>query len=170
MWSLHGLGERTFARGIWVIWPRWPPRPYMVKALRKSSSPEPKGQLPWALVCRGSGPSKFVQAMTFGWPGPILWQGQIWSLMLLYEKKTVRKLFDGRNLQQMTRVTWGICLHKNSDPTVLSAPAPGLCTCIKTNKMFIKSDFKEIFLKLTLNGQSDKVFLLTSKFCPQGVV
>ena len=36
--------------------------------------------------------------------------------------------------------------------------------------MFIKSDFKEMFLKLTLNGQSDKAFLLTSKFCPQGVV
>ena len=36
--------------------------------------------------------------------------------------------------------------------------------------MFIKSDFKEMFLKLTLNWQSDKAFLLTSKFCPQGVV
>ena len=36
--------------------------------------------------------------------------------------------------------------------------------------MFIKLDFKEMFLKLTLNGQSDKVFLLTSKFYPQGVV
>ena len=32
------------------------------------------------------------------------------------------------------------------------------------------SDFKETFLKLTLNGQSNKVFLLISKFCPQGVV
>ena len=36
--------------------------------------------------------------------------------------------------------------------------------------MFIKPDFKEMFLKLTLNGQNDKAFLLTSKFCPQGVV
>ena len=25
-----------------------------------------------------------------------------------------------------------------------------------------------MFLKLTLDGQSDKAFLLTSKFCPQG--
>ena len=35
--------------------------------------------------------------------------------------------------------------------------------------MFIKSDFKEMFLKLTLNGQSDKAFLLTLNFCLQGL-
>ena len=35
--------------------------------------------------------------------------------------------------------------------------------------MCIKLDFKEIFLKLATNGQSDKAFLLTSKFCPQVV-
>ena len=120
----------------------------------------------------------------------------------------------------MTRVTWGICLHKNSDPRRLSAPAPGLYTCIKTwkimykiglqryffetcnkwakwqcfsvdirslstksclpvprgyihmekhEKMFKKSEFKEICLKLATNGRSDKSFLLTSKVCPQRV-
>ena len=36
--------------------------------------------------------------------------------------------------------------------------------------MVKKSDFKEIFLKLATNGQSDKKFLLTTKFCSQGVV
>ena len=36
--------------------------------------------------------------------------------------------------------------------------------------MVKKSDFKEIFFKLATNGQSDKEFLLTSKFCPQAVV
>ena len=35
--------------------------------------------------------------------------------------------------------------------------------------MCIKSEFKEIFLKLATNGRSDKDFLLTSKVCPQGV-
>ena len=34
----------------------------------------------------------------------------------------------------------------------------------------IKSDFKDIFLKLATNGQSDKAFLLTSEFFPQRVV
>ena len=35
--------------------------------------------------------------------------------------------------------------------------------------MCIKSEFKEIRLKLATNGLSDKCFLLTSKLCPQGV-
>ena len=34
--------------------------------------------------------------------------------------------------------------------------------------MCIKSEFKEICLKLAANGQSDKGFLLTSKVCPKG--
>ena len=95
--ELHGLGELKFVRGIWVTWPRWPPRPYMVKILQKYSR-EPKGQWPWALVCSigALGPSKCVQMMTLGWPWPILWQGQIWSLMLLYGKN-YRKSFNGRN-------------------------------------------------------------------------
>ena len=37
-------------------------------------------------------------------------------------------------------------------------------------KNYIKPDFKEIFLKLARNDRSDKMFLLTSKFRPQGVV
>ena len=36
--------------------------------------------------------------------------------------------------------------------------------------MGIKSELKEICLKLATNGQSDKGFLLTSKFVPQGLV
>ena len=57
--------------------------------LKKSSSLEPKGQWPWKLVCSigYSSTSKFVQMMTLSWPWPILRQGQIWSLMLLYGKK-----------------------------------------------------------------------------------
>ena len=38
----------------------------------------------------------------------------------------------------------------------------------KHKKMCIKSEFKEIWLKLATNGWSDKGFLLTSKVCPQG--
>ena len=59
MWNLHRNGERKFVRGIWVTWPRWPSRPYMVKTLQKSSSPELVGRFPRNLVCsiRDSGPS-----------------------------------------------------------------------------------------------------------------
>ena len=70
----------------------------------------------------------------------------------------------------MARVTKGLGLYKNSDYKGLSAPAPGLYTCIKHEKICIKSDFKDIVLKLATNGQSDKAFLLTSGFCSQRVV
>ena len=55
----------------------------------KKSSPEPKGQWPWNLVCniRCSSTTKFAQMMTLSWPWPILRQGQICFLMLLYGKR-----------------------------------------------------------------------------------
>ena len=37
----------------------------------------------------------------------------------------------------------------------------------KTHKNGKKSDFKEIFFKLSTNGQNDKEFLLTSNFVPK---
>ena len=44
---------------------------------------------PWNLVCSigCSSTTKLVQLMTLGWFGPILWHGQIGSLMFLYVKK-----------------------------------------------------------------------------------
>ena len=65
-------------------------KPIYGKDLKKSSL-EPKGWWPWVLVhvciigCLST--TKFAQMMTLGWPWPILWQGQIWSLMLLYGEK-----------------------------------------------------------------------------------
>ena len=59
---------------------------------------------------------------------------------------------------------------KKLSPGGLSAPAPGLYTCIKSYKKCIKSDFKDVSLKLVVNDWSEKRFLLTSKFRPQGVV
>ena len=56
----------------------------------------------------------------------------IWGKLLGSHGKTVRKSYNGRNLQQMSRVTKGLCLYKNCDPKGLSALAPGLYTCIKT--------------------------------------
>ena len=70
--------------------------PIYSKNLKKSSSPEPKGWWPWNLVCSigYSSTTKFLQMMTLGWPWPILWQGQIWSLMLLYGKKVKQWIFQ----------------------------------------------------------------------------
>ena len=70
----------------------------------------------------------------------------------------------------MNEVTRHFCWHQNFVPRGVSAPALGLYTCIKSWKNCIKSDFKEMFLKLATNDRSDKMFLLTSKFCSQGVV
>ena len=69
----------------------------------------------------------------------------------------------------MGKVTRLFCCHLDFVHKGLSAPAPGLYTCGKTLKMCIKSEFREICLKLATNGRSDKGFLLTSKVCPQGV-
>ena len=41
-------------------------------------------------------------------------------------------------------------------------------TFIRLGQIRLISDFKDfLFLSLATNGQSDKAFLLTSKFCPQ---
>ena len=141
----------------------------MVKTLQKSSAPEPKGQWPWALVCSTGalGPLTFIQMM----PYLDVFYGMVkFGPIFFYMGKSIRKSFNGRNLQQMPRVTWGICLHKTSDSRGLSAPAPGLYTCIKTRKIMYKIRIQRHFFKLATNGQSDKAFLLTSGFCPQRVV
>ena len=50
-------------------------------------------------------------------------------------------------------------------------PLPrGYIHVLNHEKKCIKSDFKEISLKLATNGLSDNAFLLTSKFCPLGPV
>ena len=50
-------------------------------------------------------------------------------------------------------------------------PLPrGYIYVLNHEKNCIKSDFKEISLKLATNGLSVKAFLLTSKFCPLGAV
>ena len=72
--------------------------PIYGKNLKKSSSLEPKVRWPWNLVCIVGCSSftctKFVQMMTLGWPWPILRQGWIWSLMLLYGEKVKQWSFS----------------------------------------------------------------------------
>ena len=82
-------GKWKFIDMMVVTLPRWPPCPYMVKTLQKSSAPEPVDLFPWNLVCciGDSCSSLFVQMMTVGWPWPILRQGQIWQNRLSYRKK-----------------------------------------------------------------------------------
>ena len=52
-------------------------------------------------------------------------------------------------------------------PQGVVSPCPGPIYMYKImTKNCIRSDFKEIFLKLVANDRSDNRYLLTSKFCP----
>ena len=62
------------------------------------------------------------------------------------------------------------CWHQNLVPCGLSAPVPGLYTCIKSWRKLFKVRLQRHFLKLATNEWSDKTFLLTSKLCPLGAV
>ena len=70
----------------------------------------------------------------------------------------------------MVEVIRAFCWNQKFVPKGFSALATGLYTCIKSFKMCLKSYFKEIVLKLATNGQREKAFLLSSKFCPQWIV
>ena len=85
----------------------------------------------------------------------------------LYKIRLQRDFFW--NLQQMTKVTRCSCWHQNFVPKGLSAPAPGLYICIKSWKKMHNIRLQRDFLfELVANDQSDKRFLLTSKFYPLG--
>ena len=62
------------------------------------------------------------------------------------------------------------CCHQNFVPKLLSAPARGYIHVEKHEKNVYKIRLQRDFFKLATDGQSDKEFLLTSKFCRQGVV
>ena len=64
----------------------------------------------------------------------------------------------------------GFLLTSKVCPQRVFCPCPGAIYMYinKSLKICIKSEFKEICLKLATNGGRDKGFLLTSKVCPQG--
>ena len=93
--------------------------------------------------------------------------------VLNHEKNCIKSDFKDIFFERATN-EWSdkkaFLLKSNFIPWGLSAPAPGLYTCIKSWKKLYKIRLRRDFLKLATNDRSDKMFLLTSKFCPQGVV
>ena len=84
--------------------------PIYGKNLKKASSAsslEPKGRWPKKLVCsiEYSSTTKLDQMMSLGWPWPVLCQGQIWYLMLLYGKKVKQQNFF-RNSCSLLYKSW----------------------------------------------------------------
>ena len=141
----------------------------MVKTLKKSSSLEPKVQWPWAFVC--SNGAKWCH-----WVDLDLFYGKVKSGPLcFYMGKSARKSFNGRNLQQMTRVTKGLYLIKILTPGDCLPLPQGYIHVWKPEKLCIKSDFKD----LTCNkwakwqGFSVDIRILSIKGClplPRGYI
>ena len=79
IWSLLGLRERKFVRGILVTWLKWSQSPYMIKPFKKFLLRNRRGDFneTWYVASRTPA-HLFVQIMTLEWPWPILRQGQIW--------------------------------------------------------------------------------------------
>ena len=92
------MGEWKFAQMFLVTWPRWPTCPYMVKTLKNLLLWNQKANdlESWYANIGCSSTSKFGQMTTLGWPWPILWQGQIWFLLLLYGKTETVVVYDVR--------------------------------------------------------------------------
>ena len=86
----------------------------------------------------------------------------------LYKIRLQRDFFETCN--KWVKVISPFCWHQNFVPWGLSAPAPGLYTCIKSWKNLYKIRLQRDFLKLATSEWSDEILLLTSKLCPLGAV
>ena len=87
--SLRENGNIKFIQMSWVTWPTWPPFPYMVKTLKnlllqKQLADDLEN---WYVALSMQVLPRLFKLWPWGWPWPILRQGQIWSHRLLYGKK-----------------------------------------------------------------------------------
>ena len=74
------------------------------------------------------------------------------------------------NLQQMTKVTRCFCWHQNFVPKGLSAPAPGLYTCIKSWKKNVQNQTsKRFFWNLQQMTKVTRCFCWHQNFVPKGL-
>ena len=154
------MGERKFVQMVLVTWPSWPPCPYMVKSLKNlllrnenADDLETWYAVLWTRVL----PSLFKW-----WPwvdldlfygkvkfGPLcFWMGKVKTkdfseTIVVYDLK----LATNDRSDKKFLLTSKLCPLGAVCP-----PAPGLYTCIKSWKNCMKSDFKEISLKLATNG------------------
>ena len=129
------------------------------KKLKKSSSPEPKGQWPWNLVCSIGclSTTKFVQMMTLSWPWPIYGKVKFGPLCFCMGKRKNNGFF--RNYCRLwfeTSNRWPKWQEVSVDIKTLSPgdcmpPAQGLYACIKLWKKWHKirhqRDFFETWTK-----------------------
>ena len=145
---------------VQVTWPIWSPCPYMVKPLKiffsRTGSPmilklcmQHRG-LKFYKVYINSDPgltSTYFTARSNLVPYAFVWEKgkttDFSETIVIYDLKLAT---DDRS-DKTFLLTSKLCPLGAVCP-----PAPGLCTCIKSWKKYIKSDFKEISLKLATEG------------------
>ena len=175
MWRLHGSRERKSVRRVWVTWPRWPPRPYMVtknfkNLLLRNQRANDLGA--W-YVALGT----WAQQSLFEWWCPFFMaRSNLLPYAFAYMRKYTflqEKMLE-IHLMEETYNKWPEWQKVYVDIILFTSRcclplSRGYIHAQKHEKIW-KPDFKEILYKLATNGQSDKAFLLPSKLCPQGVV
>ena len=151
--------------------------PIYGKNLTKSS-PEPKGWWLWNFVCNigCSSATKFIQMMTLGWPWPVLWPGQIWSLMLLYGKKVKQWIFQKLlssmtwNEQPMTEVSRSFCWHQKLCPLGAVCPLPhGYIHELNPVNNVYKIRHQRFLWNLQQMGKLIRPFCWHENFVPRGL-
>ena len=120
------------------------------KNLKKSSTPEPKGQWPWILVCIIGclSTTKFAQMVTLAYfkamsnlvPYAFVWEkGKQWIF-----QKLLSMIW---NRQQMTEVTRSFCWHQNFVPWGAYAPARGYIHVLNHEKQMYKIRLQRDFFE-----------------------
>ena len=116
---------------VQVTWPRWPPRPYMVKTFKNLLLQNRKSyDLETWFAASGT---QALQSLYkwWSWVDLDLFYGKVkFGRLYVWMGKSVTKSFNGENLQQRTKLTDLLYLWKKNYPRGFSAPAPGLYTCI----------------------------------------
>ena len=105
IFNLLRLGEQKFIRMVSVCWPRWPPCPYILKILRKSSSLEPRIMESWNFI--------YKALMTWGLPSLFKWWSQVdFCFYLKKFRFTFLCIYKGKILiSQFFKNCWWLMYH-----------------------------------------------------------
>ena len=157
MWRLHGMGKRKFVQMVLVTWPIWPPCPYMVKTLKnlllrnqKADDLETWYAASGARVLPNYDPGltlTYFTARSNLVPYASVWEkGKTMDFSEPFGVCDLKLATDDRSDKKFL-LTAKLC--------PLGAVCPvlrGYIHVLNHEKNCIKSDFKEISLKLAING------------------
>ena len=115
---------------VQVTWPRWPACPYMVKTFKNLLQNQKSYDLETWHVALGT---QALQNLYKWWSWvdlDLFYRKVKLGHLYVWMGKTVIKSFNGGKLAAKDYIDWIILLMKRIWPQGLSAPAPGLYTCI----------------------------------------